>query len=332
MEQSPIVIQALWRTRSTYFWSLFRNNPRIRAYNEPLHEGLASKTDQQWYFDFKYGGIRNLRHPEIQHHYFTEYPLRRTGGVALFDASMSYGNFLLGEADEDPALEAYLKSLVAYAAQHGQQACFKFIRGGLRASFIQRKLGGAQIYLNRPPAEIRKSFASFGAVSYFTTALTYLAIRYAERPFCGAAIEMLRALGPFDDASMRGRFDLGLAAAEPISVQLNAQQTAILVATFWLAYLVEGLAVADCVIDTERLGCDEKYRASIDLQLAESWGHNALANYRSAACSDDLVAQAPTLRQVLSSDERLRSLITKIPARCFDSLGDASRRLLDAVI
>ena len=332
MEQAPIVIQTLWRTRSTYFWSLFRKNPRIRAYNEPLHEGLADKTDQQWHLEFKYGGTRTLRHPEVKSHYFKEYPLRAAGGVPLFTASMSYGNFLLGDEDEDPALETYLKSLVGYAAQHGQQACFKFTRGGLRAGFIQRKLGGAQIYLNRPPAEIKKSFASFGAVSYFAAALTYLVIRYRERAFCGAAIAMLRALGPFDDAALRGGPDHGPAAAEPISARLNERQTAILVGTFWLAYLLEGLAIADCVIDTERLGCDEKYREAIDLQLAQSLGRNAFADYRASACADDYVAHAPALRHLLSADKRLRSLARAIPARSLDSLGDATRRLLDAVI
>ena len=101
MAQPPIVMQALWRTRGTYFWSLFRKRQGIRAYYEPLHAGLASNTDQKWTSDFQYGGVRCLRHPKVDGHYFREYPLRPEGGVALFDPSMSFGKFMLSEQDEE---------------------------------------------------------------------------------------------------------------------------------------------------------------------------------------------------------------------------------------
>lgn len=110
MVQPPIVMQALWRTRGTYFWSLFRKQEGIGAYYEPLHEGLASNTDQKWARDFQYGGLRYLRHPRVDGHYFREYPLCPEGGVALFDASMSFGKFMLSEHDEDPVLANYLRS------------------------------------------------------------------------------------------------------------------------------------------------------------------------------------------------------------------------------
>ena len=90
--------------------------------------------------------------------------------------------------------------------------------------------------------------------------------------------------------------------------------------------------MADCVIDTERLGGDEKYRESIGLQLADSLGPNAFADYRASACPDDFVTHAPAMRHILSADKRLRSLVKAIPSHSFDALGDASRRLLDAVI
>lgn len=44
--------------------------------------------------------------------------------------------------------------------------------------------------------------------------------------------------------------------ARALPASLNERQAAVLVATFRLAYLLEGLAVANCVIDTERLACD----------------------------------------------------------------------------
>ena len=124
----------LWRTRGTYFWSLFRENPRIRAFDEPLHEGLANKTDQQWFFDFKFGARRTLRHPTVDRHYFSEYPIRPQGGVPLFKPSLSFDGFIADETDEDSSLADYLRSLVRFAAAQDQQAYFRFTRGGLRAA------------------------------------------------------------------------------------------------------------------------------------------------------------------------------------------------------
>lgn len=332
MTHPPIVMQALWRTRGTYFWSVFRKRSGIRAYYEPLHAGLATNTDEKWANDFQYGGMRRLRHPKVDGHYFREYPLRPEGGVALFDRSISFGKFMLSEQDEDPALATYLASLVDYAAQHGQQAFFKFVRGGLRAAYIRRVIGGTQIYLNRPPSEIQKSFASFGPTSYFTATLVYLVICYAKRPFCAVALEFLRALGPFDDAAIRGRTGDDPVATQGIAIRLNLIQFELLVAMFWLAYLLEGLTIADVVIDTERLGCDADHRKSVAGRLAALQDQNAFADYQSSPCADDFIRYAPALRVVIAADDRLSALSHAIPPRAVDSLGDASRRLLDAIL
>ena len=331
MDRSPIVMQTLWRTRGTYFWGLFRRNPAIRPYYEPLNEALASRTDQQWLFDFQYGGAKTLRHPEVDRHYATEYPLRPAGGVEMFRRSMAYARFMLTERDEDEALELYLRSLVDHAERHGQRAFFKFVRGGLRAGFIRRVVAGTQIYLNRPPSEILKSARSFGEGSYFIAVLVHIVLCDANRPFCAIALDRMRAAGPFDPPPRGPSFPDSVAIGR-LSSALNATQAAILVTTFWLAYLLEGLAVADLVIDTERLGGDAPYRNSIAAQLAELLGPDAFRDYRSSVCPDDFVGHAAAMREILSADPRLRALAASTPARALDALGDASRRLLDAVL
>jgi hypothetical protein len=330
--QSPIVMQTLWRTRGTYFWSLFRKNPAIRAYNEPLHEGLAARTDRQWALDFTCGGIRSLRHPKVQSHYFTEFPLRPEGGVALFNPAGAFDNFMPTDAEDDPTLAAYLRSLVEHAERHGQQAFFKFVRGGLRARQIRRAIGGTQVYLNRPLGEIEKSFRSFGPASYFTAAVAYLAIRYADRPFCGILLQLLQVLGPFDDASIRSRLSDDPTVARPVSSRLNQTQITLLVATFWLAYLLEGLAIADLVIDTERLGADARHRQSIAAQLPAIENEVAFENYHRSSPPDALLQFAPVLRVILDADERLSALARAVPPPAVDSLGETSRRFLDAVL
>ena len=331
MEHAPIVMQTLWRARGTYFWSLFRKNPDIRAFYEPLHEGLADKTSIEFELELKRGHARELRHPKIDCHYFSEHPFQVAGGVALFDREMSFGNFILDETDEDRALEAYLHSLIEYAAEHGQRAFFKFCRGGLRAGFLKRSLGGTHIYVNRPPSEIHGSFRSFGDRSYFLSVLMHIALRHVDRPFFGTAMEILRSEGPIDDSYVVTRHDSDMAAAQAISAGLNECQSAILIGAFWSAYLLEGLAVADIVIDTERLGCDATYRRSVEEDLAQHLGPNALAEYRASPCLDDFTTYAGAIKEALNADERLRALAAALPPSARDSLGDCSRRLLDAI-
>ncbi len=332
MSSPPIVMQTLWRTRGTYFWSLFRKNPRIRAFDEPLHEGLANKTDQQWFFDFKFGSRRTLRHPTVDRHYFSEYPIRPQGGVPLFKPSLSFDGFIADETDEDSSLADYLRSLVRFAAAQDQQAYFRFTRGGLRAALIQRILGGTQIYLNRPPSELLASYRSFGPRSYFSAALTYLVVRYSNHPFCASAAYVLKSLGPFDCAALEPNLGVEEAVARALATPLNERQVAILVSAFWLAYLLEGLAVADCAIDTERLACDAAYRDAINDRLIESLGPNAFADFQARPRPINSNLDAAALKGIFNSDGRLIILATKLKPSAFEGLGDASRRLLDSVL
>jgi hypothetical protein len=332
MAKPPIVMQTLWRARGTYIWSLFRKNPRIRAYDEPLHEGLASRTDQQWYFDFKFGGTRTLRHPTVDRHYFSEYPLRPQGGVPLFKASFSFEGFIHDETGEDPCLAAYLRSLVDFAAERNQQAYLRFTRGGLRASLIQRILGGTQIYLNRPASELMASYWSFGPRSYFISVLAYLTVRYSHHPFCASAAYVVKSLGPFDCGPIDPRLGVEQAVARSLPAPLNQRQAAVLVATFWLAYLLEGLAVADCVIDTERLASDTACRKAINDRLIESLGPDAFRDFQAPRSPIDVKLDAAALRGILRSDQRLSALAGILKPRAFETLGDASRRLLDSVL
>lgn len=332
MSSPPIVMQTLWRTRGTYFWSLFRKNPRICAFDEPLHEGLANKTDQQWFFDFKFGARRTLRHPTVDRHYFSEYPIRPQGGVPLFKPSLSFDGFIQDETDEDPCLANYLRSLVRFAAAQDQQAYFRFARGGLRAALIRRILGGTHIYLNRPPSEVLASYRSFGPRSYFIAVLTYLVVRYSNHPFCASAAYVLRSLGPFDCSALEPNIDVEEAVAHALPSPLNERQVAVLVSTFWLAYLLEGLAVADNVIDTERLACDAVYRDAINDRLIESLGPNAFAGFQTRTCPIDFMLDSAALKEILRSDHRLSALANTLKPRVAEALGDASRRLLDSVL
>jgi hypothetical protein len=68
-----IFIHSLFRTGSTYFWSVLRENEGVACYYEPLNEQLLDMTEP-----FKDGSVEADKHNELKHngladHYFDEY-------------------------------------------------------------------------------------------------------------------------------------------------------------------------------------------------------------------------------------------------------------------
>ena len=310
MDQAHVVIQTLWRSRGTYFWSKLRNDIRNRAYYEPLHEELVSRPPEVWRRNFSSGVTRILRHPQLDRHYAAEYPLLKDGGLSHFEPRFPFGNFVLSAQDRDDALESYLKGLVAYAGAFGQRACFKFTRGGLRAGFLRRVLGGRHLYVNRPPAEIVASCQSFGAANYFLGAMLQILQHNADDEFCAAVADAL--------------------TASPSGV-LNARQVNLLIAAFWWAYLVEGLASADTVIDTERLGTDAAYRREMSERTQDIFGPGALDDFRATPAphlADETIA---ALQALARRCDRLARQAASIPPGAFSALGEASRRVVESL-
>jgi len=329
--QSHIVLQTFWRSQGTYFWSKLRNDIRNRAYYEPLHEELITKTPETWEKLHRSGITRILRHPDLDRHYATEYPLRQCGGMRNFTSRLCYDRFLLAAEDEDEGLERYLLGLVSYAEAFGQRACFKFVRGGLRAGFIRRVLGGQHIYINRSPAGIAASHGSFGRANYFARTLMEILAKNTENAFCAGVIEGVRQHGQLEASSLRRIAQGEGQMAEAVTIDLNLQQRDLLTTAFWLAYLLEGLAACDLVIDTERLEANEVYRRQIGAKTQSLFEAGGFKDFRPSRQSCDYAPPA-ALRQVVGVSERLQALARSIPGDAISSLGEGSRRVLDAVL
>lgn len=328
----PIVMQTFWRTRGTYFWSLFRANGSIRAFYEPLHESLATSTEADLQKHVKAGTASRLRHPASDDHYFKEFPFRSEGGVPYFKGRFSYDSFILDERDSDPELREYLAFLVEHADRSGQTAFFKFTRAGLRSRFVKAALGGTHIYLNRPASEIADSIRSFGPLSYFTAILVFLTNKHRDRDYFGSAANVLRHLGPYDPSQLPDTFPSSLTPLHLVSHQLNREQIEFMTAAFWLAYLLEGLVCADVVVDSEALGCDPRQMGLTLRALAPWLDAGALHDYRSSPCDRDLSEYAEQLKQCLAADRPYSSLAAMLPAEACRALGPASLRLLDRIL
>ncbi len=156
---APIFIQAMWRASSTYIWKKFRDQPRYRAYCEPLHEVLTHPREEVrqnngpdiW---------QNLRHPVNDEFYFAEFPFSPAGGVEYFEKSFSFERYCLDETEPDEPLRRYIANLIDYAESHGQRAVLQFNRGLLRAGWLSREFRPIQILLLRRPLQLWKSFLS----------------------------------------------------------------------------------------------------------------------------------------------------------------------------
>ena len=204
------------------------------------------------------------------------------------------------------------------------------MRGGGRAGFLRRVLGGRHVFINRPPSEVVGSFASFGEASYFLAALVHILARNRTHPIADAIRRRLAALGPYDDAPLADLGMEGLIAAREIAAGLNRSQTALLATAFWLVYLLEGLAAADLVIDTERLAGSESHRAEMTPVLAPLFGPRVLQDFKAPRHNAVPAAPAAELRALLADCPRLRELAEALPPERLAALGDESRALVEA--
>lgn len=159
--RQPLFIHAGWRTGSTYIWKKYREQPRYRAYLEPLHEALLAGTEEQLRRDLTPEFVSFMRHPEIERFYFDEYPFRPEGGVEYFEPHFPYERYCLDPAGEDEALERYISNLILRAEACGQTAVLQFNRSLLRSEWMKERFAPISILILRRPEEIWNSFLSF---------------------------------------------------------------------------------------------------------------------------------------------------------------------------
>jgi hypothetical protein len=180
-DRRPIFIQAMWRTGSTYVWKKFREQPRYRAYYEPLHECLVHSQGQVLSLS---GPDKQaaLRHPPSDNHYFVEYPFTPEGGVEYFQKPFSYQRYCLQETEEDADLRRYVGNLIGYAASKEQTPVLQFNRGLLRAGWLARNFHSVQILVLRNPLDVWKSFTRFEGRPFETYLCTLLGQNQDKSP------------------------------------------------------------------------------------------------------------------------------------------------------
>jgi hypothetical protein len=137
-----VFLHSGWRSCGTWLWDVLREKPGVRAYYEPLHEGLAS-LDRDAIGQFRpdsWGSGHGGGAP-----YFTEFGdlLKPGGGVAGYQRRFAFDDFFAAPGTDDPALRAYLDGLLAHAHREGRLPVLKFCRSLGRVGWLERQFPNA---------------------------------------------------------------------------------------------------------------------------------------------------------------------------------------------
>jgi len=82
--------------------------------------------------------------------YFAEFaPLVAGRGVRRYRRRFAYSRFAPAPSEEDPALEAYVQSLIGHARGQERSAVLGFNRTGLRIAWLRRRFDALNIHIDR---------------------------------------------------------------------------------------------------------------------------------------------------------------------------------------
>lgn len=164
----PVFLVGWWRSGTTFFWNLLRQDDRYTCYYEPLHEHLPARLDeaaehggdgQDDGIDDRDGGAAGARAGPVDpthlavDGYWTEY--RHVDRTALDDAWRPWfgrERWVLGPDDEAPELRRHLELLVEAAPA---RPVLKVVRASLRAAWLRRAFADATlVHVVRDPRSV----------------------------------------------------------------------------------------------------------------------------------------------------------------------------------
>ncbi|MEP0313263.1 MAG: hypothetical protein ABJL57_03010 [Hyphomonas sp.] len=253
--ETPIFVHSLFRSGSTYIFSLFReaqakDGSRLyTAFQEPLHEVACRAIEDPTILltgAATEDGKSVLRHPELAEPYFKElHDIYPTWRETLNETSV-YDGYFGGSSDAGTA--GYFKSLAAGAPR---RAVFQECRTSLRIAPLRERIGGINIHLWRNPWD---QWWSLKVAPYFDAALSMF-LSAQDAPHSVRSLRKRISLPPRPDAGLEDSFAFYL--DRPQSRQ-NSYRSFFLL---WILALEHGRANCDVDINIDQLANSESYRA-----------------------------------------------------------------------
>jgi hypothetical protein len=266
-----VFLHAGWRSCGTWLWDVLRENAGVRAYYEPLHEGLAS-LDHAAIAQFRpdsWGSGHGGGAP-----YFTEYSdlLKSGGGVAGYRRRFAFDDFFAGPDRDDAPLRGYLASLLDLAHREGRLPVLKFCRSLGRVPWLARNFPRALhvVMMRDPVAQWRSARLQMerDLNHYFVLAPFLILSRNATHPLLEAAVRAL-------DVSLPPRLSDDLGVTRTVcwrhvqKLDWAARYRAFL--ALWAATSVAALAGDAMLVDADTL-CDPDLRQAAELGLSAAIG------------------------------------------------------------
>jgi hypothetical protein len=160
-----IFIHSMFRTGSSYLYSLFREDSSYYCYYEPLNEHLLNYTQSDALKKGDCSDFNSLRHKFNDKNYFYEFPYNDNGiGVKDFDQSFSFKSYFLDRNDKNDKLFDYIEFLKNYA---NARVVYQFCRSALRTGWFKNNFNSLNIYLVRDPRDQWMSYSTLGDNNYF---------------------------------------------------------------------------------------------------------------------------------------------------------------------
>ena len=272
-----IFLHAGWRSCGTWVWEVLRESPAVRAFYEPLHEGLAD-LDRAAIGQFRpdnWGSGHGGGAP-----YFTEFAavLNPSGrGVESYHQRFAFHDFFAEPDQNDPVLRAYLAQLIDIARQEGRLPVLKFCRSMGRVGWMERQFPNALhvVILRDPVAQWRSARLQMERDSnhYFVLAPFLILARNAAHPLLADALKRLDVCLPphlSDDPGIIlttcWRHVQRLSWAERYRAFL----------ALWSATALTALSTGAIIIDSDLLQSDAAHRGTAEQALGEALGQGGV--------------------------------------------------------
>ena len=270
----PCFIHSSWRTGKTWFSLLFRHFPEVTCYYEPFHELLSTLTPTLA-VQLDPGSWKSGHPSRVS--YWREYIalLRRTGGVRLFNPSMSYEWFVpIGGVTGDLKLAEvrYLAFLIRQAQRRHQIPVLGFARSLGRVQAIKKHFPGNHIVLIR---NLWSQWASYthqqqNGNRYFVKSifrmLSYnddLFLEYLRKFYIG------RFSGAIDETTSEMEWQQ---RTDQIVASLSGSDLFSLFVATHVYFYLHARSAADVLINSTRLAADKDYREASARELREITG------------------------------------------------------------
>jgi hypothetical protein len=265
---SFVCLQTMWRSCGTYLWSKFRNQPSFCAFIEPCHEKLLFATSEMFQKDMNDGVTSTLRHPQIDRHYFSEFPFEENGGVKFFQKRFSFEHYNLPERAEDEELRQYISFLLQWAECQNRRAFAKFCRFGMKTAWLKRNFASTMIYVVRDPDAMFRSYWSLGGKnSYFLSGLILIASKNRTSPLFEEFADQWRI--PLIECPTTAE---EINEAHKLIQELDEQALRDVCMLVWALTLKHNLAYADLILDVDSLAVNPTYRQQMEERLTQDAG------------------------------------------------------------